>query len=274
MTPPPHVVLTVCRDEEDVIATFVRFYLKAGFDLVHVVDNASADRTAERVEALIAEGLPVRLTRDPRLGYERYLSEHFHAVGRVTGADWLFFLDADEFILFPSPVRDYLAVLPTEVDCLRLRQKEMYPQPGTAGEHPSGFLLTPRSEPRYNDTTKDVTRYRPDARVQAGKHRIDFRGRQAIQPDDLVIRHYKYRSPQQAQRKEANRVRAQTSYTDAELADISAFGVARSRAWFEECARRAERQAWRRSFDPDLPAVEDRALARWVERHLIGGVVS
>lgn len=273
----PHVVLAVCRDEEDVVATFARFYLESGFDLVHLVDNGSTDRTVERVEALAAAGLPVRLTHDRRRGYERYLSEHFHAVGRTTGADWMFFLDVDEFILFPRPVRDYLAALPAGVNCLRLRQKEMYPRPvgdDTADDGAGAdgaFLLTRRSEPHHDDTTKEVVRYRPDVQVRTGKHRIDFAGRRVLEPDDLEIRHYKYRSPRQARRKEANRVRDQDFYSDAELDAISSFGAAGCRAWFETCERRAVEEAWRRSFDPALPSVDDPALARWAARHLLAG---
>lgn len=264
----PHVVMTICRDEVDIISTFVRFYLAQGFDLIAVVDNGSTDGTPEAVAALAATGLPVRLWLDARIGYERYLTEHFHMVGQATEADWLFFLDADEFILFPRPAREYLSALPNNVDCLTLGQKEMYPSPNAHAE-PAGFLLTTRAEPRLNDTTKDMARYRRDARVFAGKHRVDFENATRSMPDDIVIRHYKYRSLNQAQRKEENRVQAHASYSDEDLAAISAFGVAQSRGWIDFCRAQRQLEAWRDRFAGEVPWVHDDALSRWAQAHLI-----
>ena len=265
----PNVVMTMCRDEVDVIGTFVHFYLAQGFDIVTVIDNGSIDGTPEVVAGLIATGLPVRLVLDSRIGYERHLTEHFHAVGQATSADWLFFLDADEFILFPDPVRDYLAKLPRQVDCLRIGQKEMYPALSRHSD-PAGFLLTVKAEPQLNDTTKDVARYRHGARVFAGKHRIDCENIQHYEPEDVVIRHYKYRSLSQARRKESNRVQAHASYSDSDLAKISAFGVAHSRAWIDFCRQQCQEEAWRDRFTGGVRWVNDPVLSQWAQSHLLG----
>jgi glycosyltransferase involved in cell wall biosynthesis len=255
------VVLTICRDECDVIEAFVRFYLSSAFDEVHVVDNGSVDGTPERVEELVRSGLPVFLVHDPRLGYERFLTDHYRRVGKISGARWIFFLDCDEFVLFPGNAKAYLDALPPDVSCLRLKQKEMYPLVSeTAHRDCLSFLMTTRAEPEFNNTTKDVTCFHPEAIVYAGKHLIRRPGLRIQRPNDFFIRHYKYRSLAQARRKESNRIQAHTSYSPEELARLSSFGAERTLEWFTLCRYNAEREAWRKSFSPNIPFSEDREL--------------
>lgn len=266
-------VLTCVRDEEDVVGVFVQFYLAMGFDAVHVVDNGSADRTAEIVASLAEAGLPVTLQSDPREGYERYLTEWYRDAGERLRPRWLFFLDCDEFVLFPNgAAKPFLDALPPAVNRLRLRQKEMYPAvPGDP--RPGGFLLSRRAEPRFNETTKDAARWDPAAVVRGGKHRIDVPAPVDGDGGDAFIRHYKYRSEEQARRKEAIRVRQQHSYSDADLARISAFGVDASRAWIESCRDAFAEERWRASFAPDR-AAEDGALAEWAAVELLPRLVA
>jgi glycosyltransferase involved in cell wall biosynthesis len=251
-------VLTCCRDEEDIIATFVLFYLDLGFDAVHVVDNGSTDRTVEVVRKIIAAGLPVTLQVDNRLGYERHLTEWFHAAGERLTSRWLFFLDCDEFILLPQHARTWLDALPPEVNHLTIRQRELYPAPEDAGH----FLLSRRMELAFNDTTKDVVRFHPDARVYGGKHRIDIPNPRPLCVTDAFIRHYKYRNASQARQKEQNRLAAKRVYSEADLALISATGIAPAREWIEHCERAAVEERWRHSFHP-AESVEDHAMAGW-----------
>lgn len=256
------VVLTVCRDEADIISSFIHFYLEMGFDSVYVIDNGSTDGTVEIVSHLITAGLPVFLWQDLRLGYERYLNEHYRKVGRCADARWLFFLDADEFILFPAGAKHVFNSLPPEINCLRLQQKEMYPrldEPKRSGE----FLLTTRGEPRFNETTKDVTRFDETAKVFAGKHLIQVRDKKSFTPKTIFIRHYKFREPQQALRKERNKVQSHAVYSNDELGELSAFGVDDSRRWFEQCRKNEASEAWREYFSPNISAATDGGLAQW-----------
>lgn len=255
-------VLTCCRDEEDIIATFVLFYLDLGFDAVYVIDNGSVDRTGEIVKMLIDAGFPVSLRRDDRLGYERHLTEWFCIAGQQLDARWLFFLDCDEFILLPQPAHDWLDALPANINLLTFRQREMYPVPRA-----SHFLLSGRCESHFNDTTKDVARYHENARVYGGKHRIDVPAAQALCPTDAFIRHYKYRSMAQARLKEQNRLAAKQVYSDADLAWISVNGVGPAREWIEYCRRAADEERWRDSFDP-IEFIEDHGMADWAESFL------
>jgi glycosyltransferase involved in cell wall biosynthesis len=265
------IVLTCFRDEADVIETFVLFYLAMGFDAVYAVDNGSVDGGDLLVEALAARGLPVVLERDPRLGYERNLTEYFHWAGTAANARWIFFLDADEFVLFPTTAPAFLNSLSPETNSLILRLREVWPSmPDAAGEQPH-FLSSTRLEGRFDDTFKQVAQWRPDARIYAGKHRIDFAGQVAERPDVPYIRHYKYRTLAQAMRKEENRIEADGMYSDAELERISAFGLEASRKWIVECRRHHEAESWRQWFDPALPAVFDDEMARWAATWLSSG---
>jgi glycosyltransferase involved in cell wall biosynthesis len=256
------IVMTCCRDEEDVIETFIRFYLEAGFDAVHIIDNGSHDRTPDIVESLIAEGLAVTFEVDDRVGYERYLTTWFRTIGERLLARWLFFLDCDEFILFPCPAKQYLDRLPEGTNRLRVQQKEVYPSPSSAVASGKGdFLLSRRIERHFNDTTKDYVRFHPEARVYGGKHRIDIPGPRTVRATDIFIRHYKYRTPEQAAQKERNRCTVQRIYSDPDLTSISAFGLERARDWIEYCRAAAARNEWRSSFDAD--AAEDHEMADW-----------
>jgi glycosyltransferase involved in cell wall biosynthesis len=270
------VVLTCCRDEADIVETFVRFYLKMGFDEVYVVDNGSIDDTVNIVTNLIASGMPVHLKVDHRLGYERYLSEHYHWVGQIAAPRWLFFLDCDEFIFFPEGAKNYIAGLESTVNCLQLQQREMFPlisdntDVGTEAQMLKGsFLLTTRTDPSFNDTTKDVTIYNPNARIYAGKHLIEYSTKNFVKPEDIFIRHYKYRSLDQARRKEKNRVEAHGSYSYDDIARISAFGSDVSLKWFQTCRDNQATETWKLYFTNTVPSIEDCDIEQWARSSIL-----
>jgi hypothetical protein len=261
------IIMVSCRDEEDIIGVFIQYYIAAGFDAVHVIDNGSADGSVRQVEALATAGLPVSLEVDPRDGYERHLSQWFRAAGERYQPRWLFFLDCDEFILFPTHAKKYLDALPLEVNRLRLRQKETYPA-ATSDPRPGAFLLSRRSEPHFNNTTKDFVQWHPSAVVFGGKHRIEVPHAVTREPCDLYIRHYKYRSREQARRKEENRVAIARLYSDEELTTITAFGLQTSRAWIRHCEEGLKNHRWSESFSPDFPASDDPAMASYAAEFL------
>src|SRR5207248_1355933 len=147
------------------------FYLKMGFDEVHVVDNDSRDGSRKVVRQIRAAGLPVFLAIDRRPGYEKYLTEHYRATGRKSNARWIFFLDCDEFILFPQGVKSYLASLDPEINSIVFRVRDMYPR---VQSEKGQFLLSDRARPGFLGFSKKVTRFDPGARVYGGKHRYDL----------------------------------------------------------------------------------------------------
>lgn len=262
------IIVTCCRDEADVIETFINFYLKMGFDHIYVADNGSSDGTLGLIQNMIARGDPITINEDSRRGYEKYLTEHYHNAGGTFNVRWLFFLDCDEFILFPEGVKKYLDSLDKSISRLRIRQREMYPDIAV-GVDKKSFLLTTKTELQMDDTTKDVTRYHPKAKVFGGKHLIDFPEPITFEPSNIFIRHYKYRSINQAATKEMNRRWSHSSYSDDDLENISAFGVAKARDWIETCRRTHQSREWMSRFDDSLIYANDNVLAEWARRNLI-----
>ncbi|MCX4824570.1 glycosyltransferase family 2 protein [Streptomyces sp. NBC_01142] len=264
-TPGPDVVLSVCRDEEDVIEAFVRFHLDMGFDAVYIVDNGSTDRTVEILLALADEGLPVHLRFDHRVGYDRYLTDHYHWAGEHSGARWLFFLDCDEYVYFPHGAKHLLDRIDPQVNLIRLPQRQMFQDTLEADGGIYSFLGTTTCSIGFGDEpSKVVSRYTAGAKVYGGKHRIDVPGACETSPPDLFIRHFKYRSVRQARTKEINRVDSEQVFTDDDLRELSAFDPTETRNWIEESRQLAAAEHWRTWFSPQWPTTYDDVLARWV----------
>ncbi|MEV6394068.1 glycosyltransferase family 2 protein [Streptomyces sp. NPDC051907] len=262
--PGPDVVLTVCRDEEDAIEAFVRFHLDMGFDAVYVVDNGSKDRTVEILLALADEGLPLHLRFDHRVGYDRYLTEHYHWAGEHSGARWLFFLDVDEYVHFPSGAKRLLDLVEPRFNLIRLPQRQMFQDTLEADGGPYSFLRATTGSVGFGDEpSKAVSRYAAGAKVYGGKHRIDVPGACETSPPDLFIRHFKYRSERQARTKEVNRVASEQVFTDEDLRELSAFDTTETRNWIEESRQLAAAEHWRTWFSPQWPTTYDDVLARW-----------
>ncbi|MEP7183719.1 MAG: glycosyltransferase family 2 protein [Betaproteobacteria bacterium] len=95
--------VAMVRNEADIVEAFVRHNLTR-LDGLIVVDHGSADDTVKILVALAREGLPVSVLANAMPGYaqvEITTSAVRHAFAR-TAADFVFPLDADEFIKAPS----------------------------------------------------------------------------------------------------------------------------------------------------------------------------
>jgi hypothetical protein len=93
----------VVRNEADLIEAFVRHNLTLLDGLV-VVDHLSLDGTYEILQAMVAEGLPLFVARETSATFDEFtfsnrLVRHVFA---TSDADWVFPLDADEFLRAPS----------------------------------------------------------------------------------------------------------------------------------------------------------------------------
>ncbi len=147
------VAVAIVKNEADVIEAFVRHTL-AWVDHLVILDHESTDGTRETLQALRAEGLPLRLFTDDALGHlQEYRSNYLSRLAvRELQADWIVPLDADEFLTGPDratleadlatsqpgharslPLRNYLytdADQPEEINPVR-RLRHCQPGPAT-----------------------------------------------------------------------------------------------------------------------------------------------
>lgn len=110
------VGLSMVRNESDIIETFIRHNLTLLNEL-HVVDHNSSDNTREILTLLKQEGLPIHIYHYNELEFapERVLNHMMqHILNNDADIDYIFPLDADEFIYCPSreKLNAFLTLIP------------------------------------------------------------------------------------------------------------------------------------------------------------------
>lgn len=145
--------VSMVRNEEDIVEAFVRHNLTI-LDGMLVVDHNSTDRTLTILTALCAERLPLVVKRHEAPGYlqAEITTSATREVFARTGADFVFPLDADEFLKVGSRAEldEYLRSLPPEV-------------------HP--VLEWPTYVPPFDDVRRDVVASIRAARRLLGRAR-------------------------------------------------------------------------------------------------------
>src|SRR5713226_998185 len=97
--------VSIVRNECDIIEPFVR-HTTALFDRVYVIDNASGDSTAEILQRLAAEGLPLTIGHNGNSAYyqRRRTTELIHRAIADHEWDFIFPIDGDEFLNCDRPI--------------------------------------------------------------------------------------------------------------------------------------------------------------------------
>ena len=95
--------VAMVRNEADIIESFVRHNLQY-LDRLVVVDHNSDDGTAEILLQLQRENLPLTVERETILAFNQAhrLTQDARNLAVAEKPDWIFCLDADEFIRTPS----------------------------------------------------------------------------------------------------------------------------------------------------------------------------
>ena len=95
--------VAMLRNEADIVESFVRHNLRF-VDRMYLIDHDSVDATPAIIAALETEGLPLQSGKDPAAGFRQAdrLTQLARHVLAKDGADFVFVLDADEFIRAPS----------------------------------------------------------------------------------------------------------------------------------------------------------------------------
>lgn len=168
----------VVKNEADIIEVFVRHHLTLLDDL-RIVDNDSTDGTYEILLELQREGLPLRVDRDSRTDHPQ---EHVISgllAGWTDPVDWVFCLDADEFIAAGSS--DELRFLLAPLDAAKVHTipwRFFVPTDADDAREPNVLrrITNARVAPVDHELAKVVVPRRflgqPDLRVRAGNHYV------------------------------------------------------------------------------------------------------
>lgn len=256
------IVLVCCRDESDIIGDFIDFYLAQGFDRICIVDNGSTDGTAEQIMAHPAAAR-VLLLRDPRPGYDMRLLEYYRMFADAS-TRWVFFVDADEFVVVPGGIKAYAAALPADVTVLRLPTAEMRPLFGDAGD--LSPLAATHREASFQREDKVVWKAVAVEKIYCGKHDVVLAPYVAHRDEQLYIRHYHTRSERQFRSKLRNRIQTEEAM-GAQADALTLFGSDARRAWIERSRALLQNGGWQqeRARLAELATVEDRSVATWFD---------
>lgn len=111
------VGISVLRNEADIVETFVRYHLQI-FDHLIISNHRSVDATAQILQSLQKEGLPLEVLDETCLDLQqsRIMTGLLKKAMSDYNPDWVFPLDADEFIALPGrgTVRAVLEELPQD----------------------------------------------------------------------------------------------------------------------------------------------------------------
>ena len=93
------VSVTRILNEDDIAEAFVRHNARH-VDHMLFLDNGSTDLTLEILRALQAEGVPLTVVQTHSISFDEIAinSWGYQAASQLFGADWVVFIDADEFI--------------------------------------------------------------------------------------------------------------------------------------------------------------------------------
>ncbi|MFL5332666.1 MAG: glycosyltransferase family 2 protein [Geminicoccaceae bacterium] len=196
------VGVTRLLNEADIVEPFVRHHA-ALLDLQILLDGGSTDETVSILRALHAEGLNIQVYQSSSpIFLEQAYNTGLYRLALGEGADWVFFLDADELLVTRAAARaqPILELVPADIACLRLPVFRYAVPPGEG--HPLERLTHRDPEPHM---PKVVVRRLDPARVAvyAGNHFAFVDGRQelGLSQDRLALAHLPERSKLQAARK-------------------------------------------------------------------------
>lgn len=197
------------RDEEDVIEPLICHLVDELVDGIVVADNRSVDGTSEAISRGTRyaddHGVELIALHDPEPGY--YQSKKMTGLGQIAsslGATWIVPVDADEiWYAQDGPLGEVLRAEPSNSTLAVVRILNHYPtvhdQPGIPFE--SMRWRTEQPQPLH----KVAVRWEPDAVIEQGNHsaQLPMRGH-VYTGQQLLIRHFPYRNPEQFVRKAAN----------------------------------------------------------------------
>jgi hypothetical protein len=202
------VAVTRILNEDDIVEAFVRHHAVM-VDHHLFLDNGSTDRTLDILRSLQAEGLKLTVLQNAVPFYTEvaYNTNLFKQARGMFSADWVFFLDADEFIdarHAPNGLRWQLAALNGDVNCLSVPLNNYMDLPdGDSAELNVTLRMRSREVTPPTPTMKMFVAGSladMNAVIEAGQHDVTLNGQSVIPFDGhgLTLAHYFRRSGWQA----------------------------------------------------------------------------
>jgi hypothetical protein len=197
------VAVTRILNEEDIVEALVRHHA-ALVDHHIILDNGSTDRTLEILQNLTFEGvaLTVLQCKSSIFSETQFNTWLYAQVVRAHEADWVLFLDADEFIDARGigDLRSYLARVPAAHASLGVELINYdAPSPATDGDINVVKRFSRRTRTPIGVWKVFVRGNLGPERVQvdAGNHivRLDGSFIQPLRQQDFLLAHYPNRSP-------------------------------------------------------------------------------
>ncbi len=263
------VAVTRILNEDDVVEAFARHHA-AAVDHHVFLDNGSTDRTIPILRALHAEGLALSVLQNRSVQFcEASHNTFLHqiAVG-AHGADWVAFLDADEFLDgadAPAGLRAALFALPAEAPALGLRLANFH---ASRADDPADLLVPRRLRHRaasMPEVLKVVARGRgaaPGTAIAEGNHEVLVGGRPVplARADALRLAHYPQRHPLQMLLKAVlGRLKVLAGGTQTDQAGFSAHYTRFLDVLRDEPQALLGDAGFMGGVDPGIPLVEDAA---------------
>jgi hypothetical protein len=156
------MLCAIVKNEAPYLVEWVAYHRMIGFDLIAVYENDSTDETAELLARMRRIGAIDAHIPWPSVAASPQLLAYHDAVAACP-ADWLMFLDADEFLILKqaSRVNDFIAAFPSEVGCVGVNWRVF----GSSGEKAFSprpvmerFRLAARADAAVNRHVKSLFR--------------------------------------------------------------------------------------------------------------------
>jgi len=199
------VAVTRMLNEEDIVEPLVRHHA-ALVDRHIVLDNGSTDRTLEILSGLIADNISLTILHNPSSIFSetQFNTLLYRKAVEEYGADWVVFLDADEFIDARGvpDLRIFLDGVPAGEQSVGLPMVD-YEAPSPATENEANVVRRfTRRRRNPSGVWKVVVRGNIGAgrvTVDAGNHFISIDGSPLAPAKQFVVplAHYPVRSPYQ-----------------------------------------------------------------------------
>jgi len=200
--------ITSVRNEEDIIESFIRYSLCIVDGMV-VNENFSSDGTLEILKNLKKEGLNIEIIEDKRAMFpqERRTNELLSYTMEKYKPDWVFSLDADEFLACREESSLIEAIELLNPLKINLFEWETYVFNGEEEEIlfiPEKFKYVRNEKRKYCKTAMSKELYEKGTSLSIGSHELIFSSSENLKREvnkNLYIAHYPVRSAEQISKK-------------------------------------------------------------------------